>query len=185
MLKLKYAYKNILVSMVTSYLLVRRISELFDQITMKLPDEEQFRMMGSIFIAPKEAIVNFYKNAGSKIDPGFDITVNSVIIDGNFTCTIHKKLESWLFLITIIVDKLDEKSDDYIKGLIVYKILGWSYVWKTAKEIWHEPGELKEHLMILNQRIAPSGSEEYERKVDEEAKRLGFAKELLAYDTQS
>jgi hypothetical protein len=44
---------------------------------------------------------------------------------------------------------------------------------------------MRERIRISSQIMPPLKSEEYERSVDKEAERLGFAKELLAYDIQS
>lgn len=49
----------------------------------------------------------------------------------------------------------------------------------------HESREMRERIRISSQIMPPLKSEEYERSVDKEAERLGFAKELLAYDIQS
>lgn len=185
MLKLKYAYKNILISMVASYLLVRRISELFDQITMKLPDEEQFGIIGTIFVGSRKEIVNFYKKSPSIPNFGLDKNTILSIKEGNFRIWFDTGLENFSYLITLVIDDLCARSDDYIKGLIAYKISEWSCFWKTAREVHHEPGESEEAVTILNQKLPLIGSEEYMRNVEKEAERLGFDKELLAYDTQS
>lgn len=184
MLKLKYTYRNTIVSIVASYLLVKRISELFDQVTMKLPDEEQFGMIGSIFIAPKEAIVNFHKKSSSHPILGRGLSTNLFIKDGNYRLWFAKDLKDSCYLITLALDTWDEKSDDCITGLIAYKISEMSYMWKV-REITPELRELEKPEIMPNHRIQPIGSEEYEGNVNKEVERLGFGKELLAYDTQS
>lgn len=186
MVNLQKFYRNAKVSITTySSPSADRIKQLFNQVITRLPDEEQFGITGTILIGPEEAIVNFYRNASSISNFGLDPDTNFLINDGNFRFWFTEDLEDASYLITLVVDNLDEKSDDYIKGLIAYKISEWSYAWKIAREVWHESGEWAEHVTILNQRTPPIRSEEYERNVDEEAERLGFAQELLVYDTQS
>jgi len=143
-----------------------RINRLVGQVITRLPDEEQFGMTGSIFIGPKEAMVNLHKKSSVHPVLGRGLGENLFIKDGNYRFWFLEDLKDSSYLITLALDTWDEKSDNYIIGLIAYKMSELSYVWKVRK-------------------IPPIGSEEYERKVDEEAKRLGFAKELLAYDTQS
>lgn len=184
MVNLQKFYRNSKVRIAAySPSLAYRIKKLFNQAITRLPNEEQFEITGTILIGPEELMTKMGVSISSTLR--FPPNINLNTSNGNCAIWYHENLKDFYYLITRRIDNLDEKSDDYIKGLTAYNIAGWSYVWKTAREVWHEPGGFKEHVTILNQRIPPIRSEEYERNVDEETKRLGFAKELLAYDTQS
>lgn len=182
MVSLDNYHAKVVVSISASTFLANKINRLFGQVILKLPDEEQFGLSGMILIGPRELAVNFYRKITSDTKFGLGSSINLYIGNGNYALWFRGNLTDSEFLITIIIDDLDEKSDDYIKGLIAYKLSELSYGWKT---ISNAPPEELMNMLDQTGMNSPFGSEErenYERNVDEEARRLGFSEELLAYD---
>lgn len=131
MVNLQNYYENVDVIVDTSHPLANKIKRLFDQVITKLPDEEQFRTIGTIVIGFVETIANFTKQHLKNIT---GLSSNLHINDGNCVCLFYDDLRDWEFFITLAIDNLNKKSDSHIQGLIAYKISEWSYRWKLTRE---------------------------------------------------
>ncbi|MDE1828861.1 MAG: hypothetical protein KGI25_00920 [Thaumarchaeota archaeon] len=164
----------------------KRVKKHLDEIVWRLPDEEQFGMTGGIFIGDSELTSLFLVKVSVDFHTGDPMSVS--VRDSNHLYIINN-LNNAEYYFTLVTDGLENMSDDYIKGLIVYPMSKWSLLWRTANNIpnWEELDH--EKRMTLLETVTPNRfpvgtreHEEYERRVQAEAQRLGFLNELLAYD---
>ena len=177
-------YKNVKVHLDQNHLLGERIQSLLDNVIERLPNEEQFQMKGIMGFSLREQALDFWNHMKNLVPivPDF-IPADR---DGNCTYSIAKTIENSFFLITIIVNDLDERSDDYIKGLITHEISEMSYAWITVKKELPRLEKLKPRAQeVMLTRILkhdyPIGSkehQEHEDSVNQEAIRLGFENEI-------
>lgn len=166
--------------------LVNRINNLVEEVITKLTDEPQFRMKGEIKICPRDFAIKFWdmknREMGSRTD------MRPTDRDGNCTYWFPENIEDYFFIITIITDNLDSRSDDYIKGLLAHEIAEMSLAYRIRQRNNDRLEKLKPKArdVFWNQltgQNSPMGSrewEEHEKRADEEAKRLGFPNEILA-----
>jgi hypothetical protein len=84
---------------------------LLDEVITRLLDEEQFEMRGNIFIGTRDEVVKFWNYVNSKL--GLEPGMNFFIKDGNFKFWLTESLEDSPFVIILIVDRLDEKTDEH------------------------------------------------------------------------
>jgi hypothetical protein len=103
---------------------------------------------------------------------------------------VGESVDSSVYIITIIIDRLDAKSDNYVNGLIVHELAEMSHMWKQVKK--ELPYIMKMKPKARQVRLAQLGSynfdvgtnehEEHEQDVNKEAIRLGFAEEIQALE---
>jgi len=163
----------------------KRIQSLLDNIVERLPDEEQFQIKGVIGFNSREQALEFWnhmKNSSFMIPD-----LSSTNKNGNCTYNLAETIEDSNFIITIIVDELNERSDEYVKGLIAHEISEMSYAWRNTKAMQPQLRKLKPKAreIILDRIIhhnAPIGSKEHQKHedaVNQEAIRLGFENEII------
>ncbi|HVZ62362.1 MAG TPA: hypothetical protein VG896_01605 [Candidatus Nitrosotalea sp.] len=184
-------YKNVIVLIHNDVLpsLVDRIIELFDQVATKLPNEEQFEIPGEIHFLTKQGAIEYWDMMNPKIGTSTDFRRYNK--DGNCTYAMNEKTERYLFYITIITDDLESKSDDYIKGLIAHEISEMSYTWRVLQDNKENLKKLKpkarqvrfNQITKQNAAIGTKDHQERENDVDNEARRLGFSKEIDALNS--
>lgn len=187
MVSLKTYYENVDVEL-DGTALSNIVKEKLDKVIEELPDEEQFGMRGEIYIGQQAWIQNILVEKSIELHTGDPTTVSAR--DGNIIIDIREDLEESGYVITFVVDFLNEASSDHMMGLIISKLAEWSCFWR---EIMNIPDldnlGLKEKRAEIRNRSPPSrfplgnmAREEYERSViDAEVKRLGFEDKLIAY----
>ena len=164
-----------------------KVKKQLDKVVTRLGDEKQFDMVGSIYIGQRDLMQKFLVKSSIVLRTGDPRNVS--VKDGNNFYEICEVLEDSTCVITLVTDNLDGKSDDYIMGLIAYKFSEWSRLWRKMTEIpnW-DSLENSERIAMVNKLshfkfpLGTKEREEYERSVDEEINRLGFSKEVAAYD---
>ncbi len=167
-----------------SHPLGQRIKFLLDEVIQGLPDEEQFQMKGQIAFYQREAAVEFWKQLRPQLGFGPDLLPTNR--DGNCIYQFGPTIQDSFFIITIIIDNLESHSDDYIKGLITHELSEMSLHWNaTQKEmsslIRMKPKARQIKMDQITKQNAEPGSKEYdesEKNVNDEARRLGFQKEI-------
>ena len=152
----KHVKTNIFPSLRTDPIGIR-VSGLLDDIIQQLPDEEQFKTNGTIWIYKrKEVIESWYKEQKYPYRAPFE----NPRVDGH---CVYNQIKNE-FDIFIIVDgdfDLDQRTDGYIKGMIAWEFGRLSYYWKVTKNI------------IL------TGEQDDNKAVTDEARRLGFGEEIF------
>ncbi len=177
-------YTNVKVHLDENHPLGQRIQSLIDNVVERLPDEEQFQIRGMIGFNLREESLDYWNHMKNLVPIVPDFMPADR--DGNCTYSIQETIENSFFIITIIVDDLDERSDEYIKGLIAHEISEWSYAWITVKKELPRLKKLKPRAkeVMLNRILKqdyPIGSkehQEHEDTVNQEAIRLGFENEI-------
>ena len=165
-----------------------RISKLLEQVIRRLPDEEQFTMAGMICINTRAEAMQFWRRAGPQLGtmPNFDIP-----FDGNCTYAYGEAVSLSIFTITIVVDNLEGRSDDYIIGLLAHELAEMSYTFRKLMENLPSLKKMKPKArqVMMNRITQQSDSiinteehQEHENAVNNEAVRLGFEKEIVAMD---
>jgi hypothetical protein len=164
---------------------------LLDDVIIRLPNEEQFRMKGIISFNTRNYAIEFCKSMSSQgiMAPNF-IPSNR---DGNCTFSISEFVEDATFQIIIIIDNLENRSDEYIKGLLAHEFSEMSHPWRLTRKESPKLKKLKPKArqIFLNQltkQNAEPGSQEHRQReinVNNEAKRLGFEIEIEALEFES
>ncbi len=184
MVELENFYKNVSVSNDDSQSLGQRLKSSLDDVIQRLPDEEQFQMRGQIVFNTRQQAIEFWNTIGLKLGFGPDFTPYNR--DGNCTYLIRPDVENSIFIITIIVDNLESRSDDYLKGLIAHELSEMSYIWNAVQKEKPTLMKMKPKArqikmdQITQQNTEPCSKEydEHEKNVNDEARRLGFQKEI-------
>jgi len=184
MVELENFYKNVSVSNDDSQSLGQRLKSSLDDVIQRLPDEEQFQMRGQIVFNTRQQAIEFWNTIGLKLGFGPDFTPYNR--DGNCTYLIRPDVENSIFIITIIVDNLESRSDDYLKGLIAHELSEMSYIWNAVQKekptlMKMKPKARQIKMDQITQQNTEPGSKEYdehEKNVNDEARRLGFQKEI-------
>lgn len=166
--------------------LVSRLETLSEEFIMKLPDEEQFEMQGWINCISRQQAIEYWDKMNPMIGTSTDFRLISK--DGNCTYIINEKIEHSRFYITIIVDDLESKLDDYIKGLFAHEISEMSYSWRVIQDEKENLKKLKpkarqvrmNQITKQNAAIGTKEHQEHENNADNEARRLGFDDEIDA-----
>ena len=183
-------YKHTTVSCDRSHPLGKRIMSLLDEVVERLPDEEQFKITGMIRFDTRQTALEFWQQFRHQWGHAPDFRVR---LDGN--CEYSYKWSDERiddrYIITIIVDYLDSRTDDYIKGLIVHEFAEMSYPFRKLQENWDSIKKMKPKArqVRMNQLTKvmydePEGKkyQEHEDEVNNEAIRLGFQKEIDALE---
>ena len=175
--------------------MAQRVKPLFEEVIQRLPDEEQFQIEGHFIIHYRKKVIEYWKINGPSIKlslgtlPDFTITKR----DGNCAYLFRDSIENSIYYLTIVLDKLSQQSDDYIKGLYAHEFAELSLPWRTIKEHENElqklePLERNARINQLTKKDAQIGTSEYqehENLVNQEAIRLGFEKEIKVLESQS
>lgn len=185
-------YKNTLVTMdeeTVSPSLANRLKESFYKITTRLPDEEQFEMQGYVNFLTKQHAIDYWDMMNPRIGTSTDFRHYNK--DGNCTHIMNEKIDFSRFYITIIIDDLESKSDNYIKGLIAHELSEMSYTWRALQNEKKNLKKLKpkavqvrmDQITKQNSTIGTKDHQEHENNVDNEARRLGFSEEIDALNS--
>ena len=164
----------------------QRLMSLLDEVVERLPDEWQFKTTGMIRFDTRQTASEFWQEFRHQWGHAPDFS--PVERDGNceYYFSYNNRAES-RYIITIIVDDLDSRTDDYIKGLIVHELSEFSYPFRMYMENWDSLKKMKPKArLIMENRLTkvmfdePEGKEyqEHETEVNNEAIRLGFQKEI-------
>ena len=173
---------------------VKIIKSLFDEVVERLPDEEQFKITGLIVIDTKQIAMglwNIWRHQWNTAGPDFnlDLVGNCQYQPAGSFDNMRKldRAADW-YVITIIVDNLESKTDDYIKGLIAHELSEMSCPYRILQENWDtlkkmEPADRPVMYAKWTKADAVPESKEYQEHEDDinnEAIRLGFQKEIDA-----
>ena len=182
-------YKHTTVSCDRSHPLGKRIMSLLDEVVERLPDEEQFKITGMIRFDTRQTASEFWQQVSQQWGHAPDLS--RVERDGNceYRFSYSDRADD-RYIITIIVNELDSRTDDYIKGLIVHELSEMSYPFRMYMENWDSLKKMKPKArQVMMNKFTKStsdpGSEEYqdhEDEVNNEARRLGFQKEIDALE---
>ena len=167
----------------------QRIKPLLDEVVERLPDEEQFKIAGMIRFDTRQTALEFWQQFRHKWGHAPDFS--PVERDGNceYYFSYSNRADS-RYIITIIVNDLDSRTDEYIKGLIVHELSEMSYPSRKLQENWDSLKKMKPKArQVMMNKFTKStngpGSKEYQEHEDEvnnEAIRLGFQKEIEALE---
>ena len=191
MVELETFYQNVHVFIDRSHPLGQRLTPLLEDVIQRLPDEEQFQIKGQIAFRTRPEAVEFWKIMRPKLGFAPDLIPHNR--DGNCTYGIGPTVQDSMYTITIIVDNLDLRSDNYIKGLLAHEFSEMSYAWKVIQKeiptlIKMKPrGRQIKMDQLTKQNSDPSSKEyaEHEKNVNDEAKRLGFQEEIDVLENHS
>ena len=174
--------------------IVKRIRSLFDEVVERLPDEEQFKIKCRLIIFPRQIAMELWKRYSHEwkiAGPNFnlDLVGNCQYQPAGSFDNMRKldRAADW-YVITIIVDNLESKTDDYIKGLIAHELSEMSCPYRKLQENWDTLKKMKPAARPVmydkwTKANAVLGSKEYQEHEDDvnnEAIRLGFQKEIDA-----
>ena len=174
--------------------IVKRIRSLLDEVVERLPDEEQFKITGLIVIDTKQIAMglwNIWRHHWNIAGPDFnlDLVGNCQYQPAGSFDNMRKldRAADW-YVITIIVDNLESKTGDYIKGLIAHELSEMSCPYRKLQENWDTLKKMKPAARPVmydkwTKANAVLGSKEYQEHEDDinnEAIRLGFQKEIDA-----
>ena len=167
----------------------KRITSLLDDVVEKLPDEEQFKITGMIRFDTRQTASEFWQQFRHKWGHAPDFS--RVERDGNceYYFSYSNRADS-RYIITIIVNDLDSRTDDYIKGLIVHELSEMSYPFRKLQENWDSIKKMKPkarqvRMNQLTKSMDDPGSKKYqehEAEVNNVAIGLGFQKEIDALE---
>jgi hypothetical protein len=98
-----------------------------------------------------------------------------------------------MYIITIIVDELPSRTDDYVKGLVAHELSEMSYKFRLVQNELPALRKMRpkarkimlEKLGFSNAAVGSPQYAEHERSVNEEAIRLGFSKEIEELEKHS
>ena len=179
--------------------IVKRIMSLLDEVVERLPDEEQFKITGLIVIDTKQIAMglwNIWRHQWNTAGPDFnlDLVGNCQYQPAGSFYNMRKldRAADW-YVITIIVDNLESKTDDYIKGLIAHELSEMSCPYRILQENWDTLKKMKPAARPVmyakwTKDNAVLGSKEYQEHEDDinnEAIRLGFQKEIEALEASN
>ena len=182
-------YKHTEVICDRSHPLGKRIMSLLDEVVERLPDEEQFKIIGMIRFDTRQTALEFWRQFRHKWGHATDCRVN---LDGNCEYSFKwsdERIDD-RYIITIRVDDLESKTDEYIKGLIVHELSEMSYPFRKLQENWDSLKKMKPKArQVMMNKFTKSTSDpgsmqyqEHEDEVNKEAIRLGFQKEIEALE---
>ena len=187
-------YKHTVVICDGSQPIEKRIRSLLDEVVERLPDEEQFKIAGLILITTEQTAMelwNVWRHQWKISGPDFNLNlVGNCQYQpaGSFENLDKADRADDHYIITIIQEKLESKTDDYIKGLIVHELSEMSYPYRKLVEKWDLLKKMKPKARPVmydkwTKDNAVLGSKEYQEhevEVNNEAIRLGFQKEIDA-----
>ena len=167
----------------------QRLMSLLDEVVERLPDEWQFKTTGMIRFDTMQTASEFWQQFSQQWGHAPDFS--RVERDGNceYSFSYSNRADD-RYIITIIVNDLDSRTDDYIKGLIVHEFAEMSYPFRKLQENWDSIKKMKPkarqvRMNQLTKSMDDPGSKKYqehEAEVNNEAIRLGFQKEIEALE---
>ena len=172
--------------------IMQRVKPLFDEIIYRLPDAEQFQIPCNFAIHYRKEILDYWSKIGPTIKQLVgsipDFTVSNR--DGNCTYAMGNSISNSVYYLTIVLDNFPQKSDEYIKGLFAHEFAELSFPWRIIKEHQNELQNLRlkareVRINQLTKKDSHPGTldyEEHEKLVNQEARRLGFQKEIFALE---
>ena len=178
--------------------LAKRSMTLLNEVIERLPDEEQFKITGLIRFDTKQTALDFYEKNRTTfwkhLHPSLELERPAVQWEGfNGNCqyvyeTSERSRDIDEYFITIIIDYFDNKTDDFIKGVIVHELSEMSYPCRKYLDNWPSLKKMKpdprlvwmEQWTKYNPDPYSKQCQEHEANVDNEAIRLGFQKEIDA-----
>ena len=185
-------YKHTTVTCDMLHPLGKRIKSLLDEVVERLPDEEQFKITGMIRFDTRQTALEFWQQFRHQWGHAPDFRVN---LDGNCEYSYRwsdERIDD-RYIITIIVDDLDSKTDEYIKGLIVHELSEMSYPSRKLQENWDSLKKMKPKArqVMMNKWTKSTDHaeskeyQEHETEINNEAIRLGFQKEIDALEASN
>ena len=177
-------------------LLGKRMISLLDEVVERLPDEEQFKITGLIRFDTRQTALDFYEKNRTTfwkhLHPSLELERPAVQWEGfNGNCqyvydTSERSRAIDEYFITIIIDYFDNKTDDFIKGVIAHELAEMSYAFRKMQENWDSLKKMKPDSRLVwmdkwtkyNPDPYSKQYQEHEANVDNEAIRLGFQKEI-------
>ena len=182
-------YKHTEIICDRSHPLGKRMISLLDEVVERLPDEEQFKITGMIRFDTRQTSSEFWQKFRHKWGHAPDLS--RVGRDGNceYRFSYGDRADD-RYIITIIVNDLDSRTDDYIKGLIVHEFAEMSYPFRKLQENWDSIKKMKPkarqvRMNQLTKSMDDPGSKKYqehEAEVNNVAIGLGFQKEIDALE---
>ena len=168
-----------------------RLNSLLNEVISRLPDEEQFRMRGQIAFHTRASAIEFWQSMRSNFFLKPDFTSKSR--GGNCSYRVGDTVDHSTYIITIIVDDLNRRSDDYVRGLIAHELSEMSYCYRATQGMISDLRKMKpkarqirmDQLTGQNATIGTREHQEHENKANQEAMRLGFSKEIQVLDKLS
>jgi len=150
----KYVKVNILPSLKED-ITGKRVSSLLDDVIRRLPDEEQFKTNGTIWIYKRKEIIEFWN---TDFNPGYSAPFENPRVDGH---CLYNQIKNEFNIFIVPDGEMDflERTDEYIIGVIAWEFGRLSYYWKITKKIQNE-------------------IEDQDKAAADEARRLGFGNEL-------
>ena len=161
-----------------------KFKPLLDDVIGRLPDEPQFLKIDEIYFAPKSRVLEYLIS----VYPEKNFTKEWVPEGGDGDCQTGFSEDGDISkcIISLLTDYLQDKKDDYIKGVIIHEICHMIYLWNLLQKEKLNFAKLslkakKIRLNQIGQTDIKAGSKEYyekEKKVNAEAKKLGYEKEI-------
>lgn len=174
------------------HLFVDRVQPLLDEIIRRLPDEPQFlNVQGNIFIGTRDMVIEYWEFIHSTFATNvnfreiLDPDNNRISPDGYCQYPLDNDQS---YAITIIVDRFNEQTDNYIRGVIAHEFSEFSLAWNTftdhRDELQSDSISIPNPLDSLLNNVSLNSAQyhEHERRVNEEARRLGFQEEIDALE---
>ena len=190
MVSLEKFYENVNIAPENDELTII-LKPLYDDVVTRIPPEPQFQTKGMIMFGSRNYIVEKWNTFDHMF--GNPPDMRPANREGNCKMVPTRDGELGTYIISIVTDFFDKKTDDYIKGLIIHEFSEMSYAWRQMKK--EKPTYLKlgsENKDVMLERIFGSlfevESAEYfekEKKVNGEAIRLGFEKEITALESDN
>tara|TARA_B100001123_G_C15100815_1_gene943506 strand:+ start:286 stop:825 length:540 start_codon:yes stop_codon:yes gene_type:complete len=151
-----------------------RLNRLLHVVVSRLPDEKQFHISGGFMFSRIDNLEEIWEAFDSLVPQEWKTTISSssfapdpeilMKIQADGVCKWVFDAVPPFYVVSILADRVEQKSDDYVIGLIAYFISQMSYSWRALQS---------------NETIQSVGDAEYK----EEARRLGFAKEIQILDS--
>ena len=178
-------YDMVQIDMLEDSELSRRVKSQLDQVVTKIPDEEPFRINGTVYIGRTNDLAKILLELYVELH-GQEHT-HIVVRDGNFLMDMREDPGETTFCLTLNLDHLERMTDMAIRGLIVFKLsqvlLYLELIYGDLREYARLGREEREIRVEQNRsRAANMNDEQIRSMVDAEAKRLGLLSELLSYD---
>lgn len=196
-------YKNVVVGIDMSTDFGKRLRRLLDDVVSRLPEEPQFHLKGRIVFKSRLGGIKFWEKMladferqrllGCKPPP-----FNLPNVDGHSSFAIvisprsENKLEDSFYILTFITEGnggLEDKTDSYVKGLIVHEFAEMSYKYRLIeKELPRlctidDINMRNEHIQKIlfgNIDAHDPRYQQHESIADSEGIRLGFSEEIRA-----
>ena len=170
----------------------QRLLSLLDEVVERLPDEEQFKIKCMIRFDTRQTASEFWQQFSQQWGHAPDLS--RVGRDGN--CEYYFSYSNRAddrYIITIIINFLDSRTDDYIKGLIVHEFAEMIYPFRKLQENWDSIKKMKPkarqvRMNQLTKSMDDPGSKKYqehEAEVNNVAIGLGFQKEIDALEVEN